>query len=141
MQHKLGFTHLGSSSGEKGPGVLVHNKLNRSEQCTAVAKKDQRILGSIKKASPAEVKEVIIPLYSVFVMPPLEYYVPFWSLLERKKKDADRLDRVQRRAKKMIKELESLPCEERLRAGLVQPGEMKVQGRPYHCVRVLKVWL
>lgn len=124
VQHKLGFTQfLGSSSVEKGPGVLMDNKLNRSEQCSAAAKKDQRMLDSIKKASPAEIKEVIIPLYSAFVRPPLKYCVPFWSLLDKKK----RCRQARQGSEKGQKDdqMGSLPFEQRLRALFVQPGEKK----------------
>ncbi|KAK4823676.1 hypothetical protein QYF61_005647 [Mycteria americana] len=109
-QHRLGSTQLGSSSVERDPG---DNKLNMSEQCAAVAKKANRMLGCINKAITSRDKKVIIPLYSALVRPHLEYCVQFWSLLY--KKDVDRLERVQRRATKMIKGLGSLPYEERLR--------------------------
>ncbi|GAB0181628.1 mitochondrial enolase superfamily member 1 [Grus japonensis] len=101
VQHRLGSTWLESSSVERGLGVLVDNKLNMSEQCAAAAKKANRMLDCINKGITSRDKEVIITLYSALVRPHLEYCVQFWSLLY--KKDVDRLERVQRRATKMIK--------------------------------------
>jgi len=112
VQHRLGSTWLGSSSVERDPGVLVDNNLNTSEQCAAVAKKANRVLGCINKGITSRDKEVIIPLYSVLVRPHLEYCVQFWTPLS--KKDVGRLERVQRKATKMIEGLGSLPFEERL---------------------------
>jgi len=77
VQHRLGYTQLGSSSLERELGVLADNKLDVSEQCAAVAKKANRMLGCINKGINSRDKEVIIPLYSVLVTPHLEYCVQF----------------------------------------------------------------
>ncbi|GAB0179369.1 hypothetical protein GRJ2_000402200 [Grus japonensis] len=71
------------------------------------------MLGCINKGITSRDKEFIIPLYSELVRPHLDYCVQFSSPLY--KKDVDRLERVQRRATRMIKGLGSLPYEERLR--------------------------
>jgi len=48
------------------------------------------------------------------------------------RKDMDLLEWVRRRTTKMIRGMEHLSCEERLRElGAVQPGEEKAAGRPY----------
>ena len=77
------------------------------------AQKASHILGYIKRRVARWLREGILPLYSALVRPHLKSCIQLWS--PQHKKDMDLLERVQRRAAKMIRGLEHLSYEERLR--------------------------
>ena len=75
----------------------------------------------------SSLREVILSIYSAPMRPHLQYYIHFWD--PQDKKDTELLERVQRRAMKMIRGLEYLYYEDRLRkVGAVQTREEKALG-------------
>jgi len=75
------------------------------------AQEANRIPGCIKRSMASRLKEVILPLYSGVIAPGV--LCQLWS--PQHKKDMELWEQIQRRAKKMVRRLEHLSYEERLR--------------------------
>ena len=93
-----------------GPGDV---KLKMRQQCALAVPKSNCILGRIKKGVASREREVLVPLYSALVWSHLQSCVQAWGPQYRK--DVELLEWVRRRATKMVRGLEHLSYEERLR--------------------------
>lgn len=91
-------------------GVLKE-KLNMDQQRALAVSKDN---SAASKWVAGRVREGFVPVYSALMMSHLEYCIQACGPQFRK--DAEQLEQVQKKAMKMIKRLEELSYEEKLRS-------------------------
>jgi ribonucleases P/MRP protein subunit RPP40 len=97
---------------ERDLGVIVQDDLKVSQQCSKVVKTANRVLGMIYRSFTYKSKDVVLQLYKSLVRPHLEFCVQAWR--PHLQKDIMLLEKVQRRATRMIDNFQKLSYEERL---------------------------
>jgi len=107
-EYRLREELIESSLAEKDLGVLVDEKLDKSMQ-----PRRPTVSQSITRGVANRSREVIVPLCPALVRPHLECCIQVWG--PQHKKDVDLLEQVQRRAMRLIRGLEHLCYEDRLR--------------------------
>ncbi|KAL7631154.1 UNVERIFIED_CONTAM: hypothetical protein RMT77_018543 [Armadillidium vulgare] len=98
---------------EKDLGVIISSNLKVGDQCLEARNRANKMLGIINRNVVYKSKEVISKLYNSYVRPALEYCAQVWA--PHLRKDIDMLEKVQRRATRMIAGFENKSYEERLK--------------------------
>lgn len=98
---------------EKDLGIVISDDLKVATQCGIAAKKGYQILGLISRTFLNKNATIIIKLYKSLVRPHLDYCSQAWR--PYMSKDIDILERVQRRATKMVQECKGLDYNRRLK--------------------------
>ncbi|KAJ7409948.1 hypothetical protein WISP_111441 [Willisornis vidua] len=126
--YKPGKKRLESSTAKRDQVILVHGKMEISQQCPASQESQPSPGGYIRQSIASRSRMGIVLLSSALGQPHLEYCVQFWAPEYRK--NIQLLESVQRRAMKMVKGLEGKLYEKQLRAlGLFSLKE--TEGRPH----------
>jgi ribonuclease P/MRP protein subunit RPP40 len=136
-QYKMGGNEIKKSKKERDLGVIMDCTGKSSEQCVMAVKKANSVLGMIKRNIKFKSKEVIVRLYKSLVRPRLEFCVQAWS--PHLRKDIDMLERVQRRATKLIEGYRDYGYEDRLqKTGLISLEKRRVRGDLIQTFKIMK---
>ena len=137
FEYYMGTNQIKSSDREKDLGVIVGCSAKNTEQCIAAANAANKMLGLIKRNIQYKNKDTVSRLYKALVRPKLEYCVQAWCPYLRK--DIDRLERVQKRATKMIPGLHNLSYAERLKeCNLLSLEKRRLRGDLIEVFKLLK---
>ena len=124
-EYKMGDAVQGRTTHEKDLGVTFSADVKVSEQCGIAASKGNQILGLIRRTIMYKEKQLIVLLYKAIVRPHLEYCIQAWRPYRKK----ERLERIKRRATKIIPELRDISYESRLlQCGLTKLKTRRLRG-------------
>ena len=99
---------------EKDLGIFIDNTLKFHEQTAAAVGRANKILGLIKRSFVALDSHTLPVLFKTMVRPHLEYSNSVWGPTSRA--DQDAIERVQRRATKLVHSVRHLSYQDRLRS-------------------------
>ena len=117
--------------------IIVAQTLKFSSQCVAAAKSANKTLGMINRTFVNKDKEVMLRLYQTLVRPKLEYCVQAWRPYFRK--DIDLLEKVQKRATRLIISNKGLTYGERLKnLGLTTLETRRLRGDLIEVFKIFK---
>ena len=138
---KYDYTLFGQNltkvTSERDLGVIISNDLKPTKHCISASEKANKILGLIARSFDFKNPSIINQLYRSLVRPHLEYAVSVWS--PNLIKDIDRLERVQRRATKLIPNIRNKSYENRLKQmNLFSLKKRRLRGDLIQVFKVLK---
>ena len=118
---------LETISKERDLGVIFTRDLKAASQCVKAAAKAHSVTGLVRRHFKRLDRDDFMLLYKSYIRPQVEYCIQSWSpyLL----KDIECLERVQRRATKLVSGFKNLEYEERLRRlGLTTLEKRRARG-------------
>ena len=111
--HNMQCMVLNTTLKEKDLGLTINVTWGYQSSVELQQRRETKSFGLIRRNIVYKEKELIIPLYKTIVRPHLEYCIQAWR--PYRKKDIDILERVQRRATKVIKKFRNISYEMRLK--------------------------
>ena len=133
--YHLGDQIIPKTDEEKDLGVILTSSGKPSMQCSKAAAKAMSSLGIIRRSFKYIDNNSFSILYKAYIRPHLEYCVQAWNPYQIG--DIKTLERVQRRATKLVKSLRRKPYEERLKSLKLYP--LEVRRRRGDLIEVFKI--
>lgn len=133
IQTSARLSTLGTS--EKDLGYHTTHDLKQHKHVAEITKSANKILGMIKRTITCKNTENIMSYYKTLVRPILDYASGIWNPYHRK--DIEKLEKIQRRATKLIREIRNLPYTERLRKCKLMTLEQR--RRRYDLIEMFKI--
>ena len=136
MNYEMGGTVLSKTVKEKDLGVTMNANMKVSEQFRIAAYKGNQVLGMIRRNIAYKEKSLVVPLYKAIVRPHLKYCIQTWN--PHLRKYIDMLEKIQRRATKLIPGLRDLRYEKRLKeCGLTTIERRRLRGDQIEVFKIL----
>ena len=111
--YEMNGEQLAETVEERDIGVNMTSNLKPSQQCKKAARTAQTVLGQLARAFHFRDRHIFLRLYIQYVRPHLEYAVTAWAPWYEADKEC--LERVQKRAVKMVSGLRAKSYEEKLK--------------------------
>ena len=111
-EYVIGNNKIMPANYEKDLGVTISDDLKWTEHIKICANKANRMIGLIRRTFSYIDQEMFLMLYKTFIRPLVEYCPEVWN--PHLEKNINVLEKVQRRATKLVSDLRNVPYEERL---------------------------
>ena len=131
----LGST-ISASDCVKDIGVHINDKCSASTHVEHITKKANSILAQLRRTTISRSMDMVTRLYKTYVRPLVESSVQAWNpWLQR---DVQRIEKVQRRATKLVSGIGSKPYEERLKiCNLTTLERRRNRGDLLECYKIM----
>ena len=104
--------NLPVTESEKDLGVYIDPKLNFEEHISQISKKTRRLCGMVVKSISFKDPQIMVPIFTSFIRPILEYGNVVW--FPYKRKDINKIEDIQRSFTRFITGMNGLDYEQRL---------------------------
>ena len=120
-EYHLGGEPIKNYEEEKDLGIVITEDLKWDSHIAMCIKKANRMIGMIRRTFTYMDEEMFLSLYKTFIRPMVEYSPQVWN--PHLARNIGELEKVQRRATKIVPRLRNMPYEERLLALKLYPLE------------------